>query len=385
MIFSIMLWNASIDVVKAATLVSSQSFSGGSFYREFNLASDGSSTSSTTTVGMSTGTTSGTITQGTTTYTVRLNDSNSVSNNTTNSTTISRASYQVDLSFTMGFSFGTQLDPSHLYSVIVDAVPSGHYVVAPDGSSVSCTGINSYVLFQGKRYECGESWHVDFMKHTSNASSFTYVVDMSYIVTTPPYNASGIYKLGVNIDKVNLSVYDYGLYSGTDDLKGSVDTGNNISQEGNNIAQEGNELQKEQNETSKNIFDKISDFFGSFFENIINAFKSLFVPEDGYFEDFFTRLNDFFAEKLGMLYAPIDLFIRFLTGINNAGASEVGIPFPGIKWGDTWLIEPQTISLQSYAEEFPELQEKIYFVTDIMMVGAVLLLLQNKLREVMSN
>ena len=35
--------------------------------------------------------------------------------------------------------------------------------------------------------------------------------------------------------------------------------------------------------TRTGILNQLTSFFGSFFENIINSFKSLFIPEDGYF------------------------------------------------------------------------------------------------------
>ena len=174
------------------------------------------------------------------------------------------------------------------------------------------------------------------------------------------------------------------LVNGNEGIKGAIEEGNKLQEQGNQLQEEENRLQEEANETSKNIFQKISDFFAGFFEGIINAFKSLFIPEDGYFSEYFGRLNDFFADKLGMLYAPIDMFISVLNGFLNASASDAGIPFPGIKWGDTYFIEPQTVSLTEILSNFPELQEKIYFVTNIVMIGAVLLLLQNKLKGVLN-
>lgn len=143
-------------------------------------------------------------------------------------------------------------------------------------------------------------------------------------------------------------------------------------------------IMEEQAQTTKNIFEKIVDFFAGFFEGIINAVKGLFVPEDGYFADYFTRMNDFFSEKLGMLYAPIGMFVDILTAIGNASASDPGIPFPGIQWEGAVIIEPQIISLTGIAGDFPGLQEKIYFVTNVIMIGAVLLLLWNKLKGVLT-
>ena len=144
---------------------------------------------------------------------------------------------------------------------------------------------------------------------------------------------------------------------------------------------ENNELQKEQNETSKGILGKITEFFASFFENL----KGLFVPEDGYFSDFFTRLNDFFSEKLGMLYAPIDMFITFLNTIKDASSTDSGITFPELAWDGTVIIPETKFSFDTIYKDFPDLKEKIYFVTDVILVGAVLWLLQVKLKEVLEN
>ncbi len=174
-------------------------------------------------------------------------------------------------------------------------------------------------------------------------------------------------------------------------------TGNTLQQQANNLQQqsntlqqqqaelqkESNDIQKEQVETSKGIFGKISDFFAGFFDGIINAFKSLFVPDDDYFADFFSRLNEFFSDKLGALYAPVDILVDLLGMINDASDSPPGINFPGIKWGDIYIIKPQTISLLEYSEKLPELQSKIYFATDILLIGWLLWLLQIKLKEVL--
>lgn len=139
-------------------------------------------------------------------------------------------------------------------------------------------------------------------------------------------------------------------------------------------------IQEEQKETTKGIFGKISDFFAGFFDGITNSLLGLFVPDDDYFSDFFTRLNAFFEEKLGMLYTPIGLFVDLLSALGDASGEFAGIQFPGIKWEDTYLIEPQLVNFTV----IPGLQEKIYFITDVIMVGGILWLLQIKMKEVLS-
>ena len=165
------------------------------------------------------------------------------------------------------------------------------------------------------------------------------------------------------------------------DLKYKLHVDKTVQEEIRDEIKKGNELQKEQNETSKGILGKITEFFASFFENL----KGLFVPEDGYFSDFFTRLNDFFSEKLGMLYAPIDMFITFLNTIKDASSNDSGITFPELAWDGTVIIPETKFSFSTITKDFPDLQEKIYFVTDVILVGAVLWLLQIKLKEVLEN
>lgn len=144
------------------------------------------------------------------------------------------------------------------------------------------------------------------------------------------------------------------------------------------------EEEKKQTEVQKNIFQKISEFFSGFFDGIINAFMSLFVPDDDFFSDYFTRLNDFFTEKLGFLYVPIELLVKIINGISNASSAPPNINFPGVEWEGVYIIEPQIFSFSSLFEQFPGLQDAIYLGTDIIMIGALFLLFQNKLKEVLT-
>lgn len=276
------------------------------------------------------------------------------------------------------------LDPTHTYQIDI-GFTNAHEIA----DYCSVTSRQLYFYASGKEFATNDSYGISALVSGVNGKwlrvSFEFDIIARNVVT-----GNNTVVCGVSADGYSVTVRDLG--TNTSDLGAKIDKGNEIGQEGNDIAEEGNkigekgnEIAEKQAETSKNIFDKISDFFSGFFTGIINALKSVFIPEDGYFQDFFTRLNDFFSEKLGMLYAPIGFFVDIMTAIGNADSVDPGIPFPGIKWNDTYLIEPQTISLSAYAKEFPELQEKLYFVTDLIMIGAVLYLVQNKLREVLHN
>lgn len=365
------------DTVNAATasVIVDGTFSGGSVSRNFYLYGDGTQTTGTETFKVS-GSTSG----GGSSTTYNLSGTISAPKVTSGG-----ASYQIDLSYSLFVPFGVFLDATHKYMIQGGLSSLSPIMTVSSGSSAYLVARNCYIQLGGQRYEVGESWNWCLSGDNIVGNSFTLVIEESFVCNVLGSSTTGgTFTLGYNLGDVAVRVFDYGDATSTNVVE-AVDKGTSVEQEGNRIAQEGNDLQKEQNETSKNIFDKISDFFGSFFDNIINAFKSLFIPDDDYFGDFFQRLNDFFADKLGMLYAPIDLFIRFLTAIQSAGGGDTGIPFPGIQWDGVYIIEPQTINLSSIAGDFPGLQDKIYFVTDVMMVGAVLWLLQTKLREVMQN
>lgn len=335
------------------------------------------------------GSASGTIRQGTTTQSVSM-----VITERSND----RYVCTLDLDYAVGVALSGQfdLDDTYTCSVYMPDANLSYTISTRDGAEVSNyvtqTTFQYFVSVGGKEYTFPTGTDLKFVvsQLSGYASVFvgcrvTYVctinstIDFEPVLTT---SWSGSY--------INFYAQDLGKSSSIGDVVGAVNgvtdsqnQGNSIAQEGNQIAQEGNNIAQDTANTTHSIFDKISDFFAGFFDGIINALKSVFVPEDGYFQDFFERLNDFFSDKLGALYTPIDLFIRLLQAIQNASAGNAGIPFPGLKWQDTYLIEPQTVNLQSIADDFDGLQDKIYFVTDIIMVGAVIWLLQTKLREVL--
>lgn len=289
----------------------------------------------------------------------------------------------------------TYSEQTYWYNIPLNVyMQSGKFYLLSGGmKSVSTSGsthnsneytlsVDYYYLINGIRYESGFNNFVVQGNANSNfevvfkvkATVFPYLYingnDASYL---PSYLAPIIDCL-YQFNVYELSASEASAIAGQSGVVGSIEKGNDLQQKNN-------DLQKEQNETSKGILGKITDFFGSFFENL----KGLFVPEDGYFSDFFTRLNDFFADKLGMLYAPIDMFITFLNTIKDASSTDSGLTFPELAWDGTVIIPETKFSFSTITKDFPGLQEKIYFVTDVILVGAVLWLLQVKLKEVLEN
>lgn len=117
-----------------------------------------------------------------------------------------------------------------------------------------------------------------------------------------------------------------------------------------------NDSMSEQVSTSKSILSKVTDFFGSFFTNFINSLKSLFIPEDNYFSNWFSRVNDLLADKLGVLYYPFNLILSFLNDVSSKTSQSGQVVFPAIELpmnGEKLtILERQVINLSDYDISF---------------------------------
>lgn len=380
LIFSVLCLDIAVTPVKA--------YAGGDFSGRVDSFNVGKNVVFPTSTPIS-GSATGTIRQGTTTQSVSLFISEKSND---------RYVCSLDLDYAVGVVLSGQFDLNDTYScsIYMPDANLSYTISTRDGAEVSNyvtqTSFQYFVSIGGKEYTFPSGTDLRFVvSELSGYSSIFVGCRVSYICTiNSTVDFEPVLTTSWSGSYVNFYAKDLGKSSSIGDVVGAVNgvtdsqnQGNQIAQEGNQIAQEGNQIAQDTANTTHSIFDKISDFFSGFFDGIINALKSLFIPDDEFFSDFFTRLNDFFSEKLGALYTPIDLFIRLLQAIQNASAGNAGIPFPGLKWQDTYLIEPQTVNLQSIADDFDGLQDKIYFVTDVIMVGAVIWLLQTKLREVL--
>lgn len=380
LIFSVLCLDIAVTPIKA--------YAGGDFsgrVSSFNVGKNVVFPTSTPITGSATGT----VRQGTTTQSVSLLISEKSND---------RYVCSLDLDYTVGVALSGQFDLNDTYScsIYMPDANLNYTISTRDGAEVSNyvtqTSFQYFVSIGGKEYTFPSGTDLRFVvSELSGYSSIFVGCRVSYICTiNSTIDFEPVLTTSWSGSYINFYAQDLGKSSSIGDVVGAVNgvtdsqnQGNSIAQEGNQIAQEGNDIAQDTANTTHSIFDKISDFFTGFFDGIINALKSLFIPDDEFFSDFFTRLNDFFSEKLGALYTPIDLFVRLLQAIQSASSGSAGIPFPGLKWQDTYLIEPQTVNLQSIADDFDGLQDKIYFVTDVIMVGAVIWLLQSKLREVL--
>ena len=145
------------------------------------------------------------------------------------------------------------------------------------------------------------------------------------------------FKKNVDYEGEQVSTYDYFYtYKFTvanlteeEIIQNKQDVMNSLLEEQQEILKEQNEAIKEQTETSKGIWgtlkevvsylNPLSDNFFVFklIDLLIDALKSLFIPSTEYFSNWFTDLNDSFADQFGILYYPISVIIDFLGSLDD--------------------------------------------------------------------
>ena len=204
-----------------------------------------------------------------------------------------------------------------------------------------------------------------------------------------------IEKDGKTIKDISVTI---GGLSEDDILNNRFDTIKDAIESSNKKTQEAIE---ENTKTNKNIFERIGDilsyinpfsenFFGKkLVELILDGLKGLFVPEDGFFDTYFTDLKNWFSDRLGFLWTPFDIIIDILNKILNINFSEpifhipeIDEPFSGSK-----LISEYEYNLNSLLENntFKNIHD-IYFVcVDAVIIFALINLARKKIEEVFSN
>lgn len=154
---------------------------------------------------------------------------------------------------------------------------------------------------------------------------------------------------------------------------------NNLQQQTIDKQTESNTIAQENSDTNKDTNNKITNFFNSFFDNLVH----IFVPEDGFFSQWFSDLNTFMSQKLGFLWSPFDFLISFLNGVYS-GSGSASLVFPELAWIDGTVIIPRTeFSFDNIGgESFQDLRDKIYFATDVILLGAVISQFYKKIKLV---
>lgn len=129
-------------------------------------------------------------------------------------------------------------------------------------------------------------------------------------------------------------------------------------------------LLQESNETSKNIFDKISDFFNGFFDNLGNTVLGWIVPSSEQLTEFLNEVNAWFSERLGFIWYPFSLAIDMVTAFAggessstfNIPALELSLMGNKYKIWDSMNIDMDAFDIFKYVR---------YFTSVILVAGVV--------------
>ena len=110
---------------------------------------------------------------------------------------------------------------------------------------------------------------------------------------------------------------------------------------------------EELNKNNKNFFEKIIDVIVGIPNLIIEGLKFIFIPTEDFFKNFMTDIGSFFKNKLGFLYAPIDVVTKFFERINSlsSGNSSIAIPEIRVPIFNQVLIQAQNVNLKANIQQ----------------------------------
>lgn len=155
---------------------------------------------------------------------------------------------------------------------------------------------------------------------------------------------------------------------------------------------------EEQLETSKGIWGTLKEvlsYINPFSENffvyklidlLIDAIKSLFIPSNDFFNNYFNELMKWFSDRLGFLSYPLELILDILNRIVNINFTEPIIQIPNFVEPSTGqnIISSQTYNLNSLLENntFKTCHDIYFVLVDAFIIFGLVNLLKHKLEEV---
>lgn len=292
-------------------------------------------------------------------------DSVSLSVNSSNGVNYLNLEYDLNLGCVIN-----SIQPNKYYEMI-------EFVSSPSSSTgsvqINTSSLTSYTYNNYKHSALGSKHFVvkgsDFIIGDSSSNKkFAQGLYHGKIINPTSATTTLSFTYNVVLWEISKEVYD--------DNAGTVvnDSGSHTQLE------ESNDIAQENTDTNKDTNNKVTNFFNGFWDNLLH----IFVPEDGFFSDWFNELNDFFAAKLGFLYAPFDFIISFFNGVlNTVGTQEHGFTIPALSWEGTEFCPEVQFSFDMFADEFPQLQEAVYFFSDVVIILALMRGIRAKLDLVM--
>ena len=234
---------------------------------------------------------------------------------------------------------------------------------------------------------------------------FIYVIPWSFIEKKLEKDCQYSYVLSYVYKGKTYTKDLYSTYGGmteSDIIRNSLNEQTKVFEEyyknQETLIKEQTKLQEEQNETSKGIWGTLKEvlsYINPFSENffvyklidlLIDALKSLFIPEEGFLSNYFNELKEWFSARLGFLSYPLDLILDILERIKNINFEEPIIQIPDFIEPSTneKIISSRTYNLNSLLENntFKTCHDIYFVLVDAIIIFGLVNLLKNKLEEV---
>lgn len=246
----------------------------------------------------------------------------------------------------------------------------------------------------------------DFYRETENGGFF-YVVPWSFIKDKLVKDTQYIYVLSYTYKEKTYTKELFSTFGGlteSDIIQNSIDNQTKVFKEyfekQESLIKEQTALQEEENETSKGIWGTLKEvlsYINPFSENffvyklielLINALKSLFIPSDGFLENYFNELKEWFSARLGFLSYPLELILNVLERIKTINFDEPIIQIPDFVEPSTneKIISSRTYNLNSLLENntFKTCHDIYFVLVDAIIIFGLVNLLKNKMEEVLT-
>lgn len=259
--------------------------------------------------------------------------------------------------------------PSSNSTVYVSSTYDNYDVNNDNSISVDASTIN-YI------FEQGDNFRTDISQVVSNV---TQTVNNYYITNGSVMSQE---EMQLAIDKA-LQIFLESLPSGGGEPTDPENPGGDVS--GNDPTVSGNDVSGNGVDGPltvgwlEKIYNTLKDIPG----NLVDSLVGVFVPESGYFTEYFNRLNDFFSDKFGFLYSPVDFMIQFFEIFLSIGDAPE-LTFPGFAILGHTVWEPITVNWEELVADFG-LFGYIRIGGDIVIVVAFLNFVQKKCTEVLSS
>lgn len=238
-----------------------------------------------------------------------------------------------------------------------------------------------------------------------NGHHYSFAFSINCVHTVKPPNASYTYQY-YDTASFSADLTSYGSGASiegdkNDDMQQAVtDAINKNNQAIVDASNKQIEAIEKQHETSKSIWETIKEilsYLNPFSENffayklvelIFDGIKSLFIPEDRFFGDFFDNLYEWFKEKLGFLFYPFELIIEILERIADINFSNPIFNIPNIQepFTNKTIISATTFNLNDLLSNsiFKNVHNIYLICVDAFIAFSLVNLAKRKFEEVTS-